>query len=313
MRKKKVWLALTVLVGLAGCNTDGAGRVNLLNRPNGGVKPAPSEVPQVVDLVAYLNNNAQGIPGIQSDDVTLTCQQGLFPKVTLTGLLRCQGPRNFRLGGNLMGSREVDLGSNDQEFWYWIKRGDPFQVYCSYQALEQGQVQKLPFPFQPDWVLEAMGMGKYGPADRYQLSSDDTTLKLIERTRSPQGQMVKKVIVFNRNKAVAPNQPQITAFLLLDDATNKEICSCHISERLIIANKGEIPRKFELRWPEQKLTLGIRLDGVTANAQIPPQVFVRTPLKGVESLNLATLKFDGSVQRAGAGQTPVLGKSGPQQ
>jgi hypothetical protein len=204
--------------------------------------------------------------------------------------------------GNSIVGQEVDLGSNDQEFWYWIKKGAPYQFYCSYQAMEQGKVQKMPFPFQPDWVLEAMGLGKYGPAERYQLSYDDNTLRLIEKTRSPQGQPVKKVIVFNRNKAVG-NQPQITDFLLLDDATNKEICACHISERVIIPNRGEIPRKFELRWPEQKLKLGIRLDGVSSTTQFPPQVFVRTPPKGVESVNLATLTIDG-VQRAGVIQTP---------
>ena len=148
-------------------------------------------------------------------------------------------------------------------------------------------------------------MGNYGPAEKYQLTYDDKTLKLTEKTRSPQGQPVRKVIVFNRNKAVG-NQPQITDFLLVDDATGKEICSCHVTERLIIPNKGEIPRRFELRWPEQKLKLTIRLDGVTANSQFAPNAFVRLPLTNVQSLNLATMTVDGGVQRVGAGQAPAL-------
>jgi hypothetical protein len=305
----KAWLGLTLLVGLAGCNPEGGGRINIL-RPGGAIKPPPAEVPQVVDLVSYLNTNSQSIPGIQCDNVTLTCQQGMGLPISLDGRLRCQGPRNFRMSGDSFVGREVDLGSNDQEFWYWIKRGDPFQVYCSYQALEQGKVQKMPFPFQPDWVLEAMGLGKYGPASKYEMTYDDTTLKLIEKTRSPQGQPVRKVIVFRRLKAEG-NQPQVLAWLLLDDATGKEICSCHISERVLVANKAEIPRKFELRWPEQKMKLGIRLDNATVNGQIPPNVFVRAPLKGVESFNLATWSVDNGVHRAGAGPGPGPGMSGP--
>jgi hypothetical protein len=49
------------------------------------------------------------------------------------------------------------------------------------------------------------------------------------------------------------------------------------------------------------------LDNATVNGQIPPQVFVRAPLKGVESFNLATWTIDGGAQRAGAGP----GVSGP--
>jgi hypothetical protein len=302
MRNFKAWFGLTVLVGLAGCGPEGAGRINFI-RPT-GVTPPPTEIPQKEDLVSYLNKNAQSIPGIQSDDVTLTCYQGINPVgISLTGKLRCQGPRKFRMTGDLLGGREVDLGSNDQEFWYWIKRGDPYQFYCSYQAMQEGKVKQMPFPFQPDWVLEAMGMGNYKDASNYQLTSDDKTLKLTEKTLSPQGQPVRKVIVFNRMKAIG-KEPQILDLLLLDDKTGKEICSCHITERLILANKAEIPRRFELRWPEQKLKLAIRLDGVTPNSQFAPQAFVRTPLTNVQSFNLATMKVDSGVQRAGAVQGP---------
>jgi hypothetical protein len=290
---------LVVLAGLAGCTPEGAGRLNFINPKT--TKTPPAEVPQVADLVAYLNTNSQNIPGIFSDDVTLTCHKGIMPGVSLSGIVRCQGPRNFRLKGKVFGGDEVDLGSNDQEFWYWIKRGDPYQVYCSYQALEEGKVKQMPFPFQPDWVMDAMGLGKYGPPEKYKLTSDDTTLKLTETTRSPQGNLVRKVIVFRRLKAEG-NQPQVLAFLLLDDATGKEICSCHISERLIIPNKGEIPRKFELRWPEQSLKMALRLDDVRVTSQFAAQAFVRSPMANVPSLNLATLTVDGGgVQRAGVG------------
>ena len=112
--------------------------------------------------------------------------------------------------GEVLGKREVDLGSNDQEFWYWIRRSDPpYQVYCSYQALSEGKVTQLPFPFQPDWVLETLGMGNYGPASRYKLETEQERFKLVEVVRGPQGRDVKKVIVFNRRPA-RPGSPVIT-------------------------------------------------------------------------------------------------------
>ena len=127
-------------------------------------------LPTKEDLVLYLNTNSANMPGIQSDDVTLTCYQGNGIGIPVGAQLRCQGPRNFRLRAKALGNDEVDLGSNNDEFWYWIRRGDKFQVFCSYQALESGQVKQMPFPFQPDWVMEAMGLGRYGPADKYELA-----------------------------------------------------------------------------------------------------------------------------------------------
>ena len=49
----------------------------------------------------------------------------------------------------------------------WIKRGDPYQFFCSYKDLEEGRVRVVPFPFQPEWIMEAMGLGDYGTPDKY--------------------------------------------------------------------------------------------------------------------------------------------------
>jgi hypothetical protein len=294
MRNVLAPLGLALLVGVTGC-ADG-GRFNLL-RPNEAKinAPLPTTVPATEQLVAYLNQNSEKIPGILSDDVGLTCYSGGGIGIPVGGNLRAQGPRNFRLTAKAFGNTEVDLGSNEQEFWYWIKRGDPYQVFCSYQALEEGRVKQMPFPFQPDWVLEAMGMGKYGPADKYELVTEPGHFKLVERTKSPQGVPVKKIIVFDAlNRQTQPDKPQVLEFLVQDERTGKEICSAKIKRRQILpGGHGEIPRELELRWPEQNMKLVLQLNGVQVNQQLPPRVFARTKLNGVQSFDLAT----GSVER----------------
>ncbi|HYV34236.1 MAG TPA: hypothetical protein VE988_00945 [Gemmataceae bacterium] len=307
MRKTQALLGIALLIGAAGCPPDG-GRFNLIRPSGGGGGPGPTstEVPTKDALVSYLNALSANNPGIQSDDISLTCYMDSAIGIPVGGKIRAQGPRNFRMSADnpITRDREVDLGSNDKEFWYWIRQsGDP-QVFCSYQALEQGQVKKMPFPFQPDWVLEAMAMGNYGPAEKYELAVEKEQLKLIERTKSPQGLPVKKIIVFNRAKAntnpPSSCQPQITDFLLVEEANNKLICSAHITRRQIIG-KTEIPREMELRWPEAKLKLILHLDHITLNtAQRPiqPQVYVRTQMKGIGSFDMATGRMEG-VQQAG--------------
>ncbi len=300
MRYVPACLGLALLVGAAGCPPEG--RFNLL-RPGGNnnTGPMPSEVPSKEDLVRYLQNNSSAITGIQSDDVNLTCYSGSPVGIPVGAKLRCQGPRNFRLVATALGNAEVDLGSNNDEFWYWIRRGDPYQVFCSYKALEDGKVKKMPFPFQPDWVMEAMGMGQYGPAEKYELVVEKEQLKLIEKTKSPQGVPVRKVIVFNRREMKVP-APQVTDFQLIDEASGKLICSAKVVKRQVVANRGDIPRELELRWPAQDLKLVMTINAPQMNNQFPPQVFVRTPLKGVPSFDLATGRVEGMQQAGIKGQ-----------
>jgi hypothetical protein len=303
MRKALSPLGLVLLFSLAGC-ADG-GRFNLL-RPSTGNTVVPTDLPPKENLVAYLNNNSARISGVQSDDVTLTCYTGGPVGIPVSGRLRAEGPRNFRMTADAFGNREVDLGSNDQEFWYWIRRGDKYQVFCSYQAIEEGRVkQQMPFPFQPDWVLEAMGLGKYGPPEKYELAKGPGQFKLIESTKSPQGMPVKKIIVFSSQKATK-DAPQVTDYLLVDERSGKLICSAHIMRRQII-NDAEFPREMELRWPEQNMKLGLTINGVKMNQHIDQRVFARTPLNGVQSFDLATGKIESGIQPAGGVSMPPGG------
>src|SRR5437660_975058 len=82
-------------------------------------------------------------------------------------------------------------------------------------------------------------------ADKYKLEPDGpNTLRLVEKATSPQGLAVRKVIVMNRKEVKAPN-PQVTAFLLLDDRTGQEICSAHIQTTKVVATGAILPYKME--------------------------------------------------------------------
>jgi hypothetical protein len=292
---KHILAALTVgiLVAFAGCT-----RWNFL-KPDAKTTPPPTSTPSVAQLVGYLDENSGLIQTVRCTDLNMTCWAGR-QSVGVNGRMIAQKPRNFLMGANSLGKTMVDIGSNDQEFWYWISKADPpYQFYCSYKDLQDGRVRQVPFPFQPDWIIETMGMGTYGPPDRYKLEVKPETLELVESARSPQGVPVRKVIVLNRREVKVP-APQVLAYLLLDEATGKEICSAHITESQLLpvdatSNKGIIlPRRIEFRWnaPNQSLKLEMRLYGVNVNPQIPRESFARRPLQGVPSYDLASGRKD---------------------
>jgi hypothetical protein len=303
MRYVGTGLGLSVLVLAAGCNTFGF----LRPADTAGGAGGTGEVPSKEALVGYLDNNSRRVQTLRCDELDLTCSMGI-QTVGLRGKLMCQRPqdpslppRNLRMSADHWGKTEVEIGSNSEEFWYWMRRGDPYQIHCTYKDLAEGRVKRMPFPFQPEWVMETLGLGNYGPPTRYELDTKDPeTLRLVEHTRSPQGTPVRKVIVFRR-KAAQGRDAQVTDFLLLDDATGKEVCAAHVSQVQIDRSTGAIlPYRVDMRWPEMKLRMTMKFDSVVVNPNPPldPAVaFRRFPLRGVPGFDLATMRPDGTLQR----------------
>ncbi|MCI0685171.1 MAG: hypothetical protein L0Y71_23990 [Gemmataceae bacterium] len=285
MRPFAIIAGLTLLAIAAGCaNT----RWGFLNRERD--RPMTGPPPAKEDVVAYLNNNAGRIQSFRSDDLQITVHAGAIP-VGLSGKLMTQKPLHFRMSGDALGNRVVDLGSNDQEFWWWISKDDPpDQYYCSYKDMQDGRLRSLPFPFQPQWIMETLGLGPYGPAEKYEMDHDEYHLRLVERGRSPQGRMVRKVIVMKRTPQKAPN-PQVVQYLLLDDATGQELCSAHISRAQQLAGGALLPQRMELRWPAAKARLDMTFNGAAINTSLPQTAFLRNPMPGVRSRDLAQI-FD---------------------
>jgi hypothetical protein len=251
-------------------------------------------------IVAALNANAQRVQTLQCQDVDMTCTQGI-QSFNLQALMVCQKPRNFRLNAKLMNNLIVDMGSNGQEFWWWISKADPpYLFHCSYDdfARSRGRIQ---LPFQPDWVIEALGMMEYDPRKPYQLKQNGTKLELVEQSISPQGKPVQKVTLLNRSG----NQIQVTAHILKDERGN-EICSAIVSQVQTDAVSGVIlPKIVELKWPAEKVRMKMVLADIHVNGSLPQgqvaALFTRPNLQNVTSVDLAqgTTANPGPVRRAG--------------
>lgn len=295
MRTFSLLVGIGLLVLLPGC---GMTRFNWLKKPDSG--PPPADVPTVEKLVEYLNDNASRVQSMRCEDISLTATQGI-QSFNLNAQMVVQKPRNFRMEGKVGGKVVVDLGSSNEEFWWWISQGDPYQFYCKYQDWNEGKVRNVNFPFQPEWIMETMGLGPYGPPEKYLRKVDDDTVSLIEKTRTPQGKPIQKVIVFQRRPKQVP-AAQVSEFRLVDDATGKEICSAHVGETQLDNTRTNaiLPRRLELRWPEMKVRLGLKMDHVTVNPTNPPVptvAFQRPNMNGIPAFNLALGRPDGQIQR----------------
>jgi hypothetical protein len=252
----RVGLGMALLTPAAGCNLlpifSPGGRDNI-------ARPVATRTPDATALVKYMNDNAALVQAVRCNRVAIDCKQGR-QSIGLDGLLICQKPKNFRLKAQVLGSPAVDIGSNSEEFWYWIKEGKPPYVFhCSYADLGTGRVE-LPFPFQPDMLVAALGIAEYDPAGKYEVrpAPSGKYLELIETTRSSQGEPVHRVTVFASHQVPA-GQPQVLAHVLRD-SKGKLICQANIhAVQVERTTRVPLPTKVTLEWPAQELKMTLSM------------------------------------------------------
>ena len=306
MRSISAGASLFVLLFAVGCN------LAPWRRPSpeiggGGVAPSGT-TPTVDNLVKYLNENAKKIePGQAINCTNLTIDINADGNtIGVSSMMVCQTPRNFRMSGVVASNPVVEVGSNNKEFWFWIRENKPPYLYhCSYDDLARGV--KVPFPFQPDMVLNALGLAQYDPSKEYKMQFVDDkrghkSIELTENALSLQRTPIQKVTVFDSQAAQFP-RPQVLAHIVKDEQ-GKVICVANIrSTQRVGANGVILPKEITFNWPDQKLQMKMRLE----NPRVIPMpeskvatVFTRRNLN-YQSFDLATQTVDGSgVQRAGA-------------
>jgi hypothetical protein len=234
-----------------------------------------SNAPTEADLVSLLNKTDapnQKITAFAADTVWIDAQAQGQKAPTVRGDLICEKPRNFRLRGRVAAILQLDLGSNNERFWFWVKESpEPHIFHCSYEDFDKGTT--LPFPFQPEWVVQVLGMGEYGDPANFKVTEKGQTYELSEES-TLQGKPVKKVVVFAKDRMVVPH-PQILEHRVVD-AQGKVICFAKI-DRVARDSKTKIiyPDRVTMEWPAEQLKMTLGLNSVTINQPSSPSDVAR--------------------------------------
>lgn len=273
-------------------------------------------------FVSDLNQMAAAVQTIEFDRVSLSAASGplIQQAFTLEGDLYCAKPRQFRLRAGLkMAAGQLDIGSNDQYFWMYIKQApDPNFVYCNHQDLATGRAQ-LPIPFDTEWVLQALGMTTYDPALKYtvEVRNKEREYALICETKTPQGVPVRKITVLAGDRG-GSSDPWVKKHVVIDLRSNVTIASAEIKRAKPVSlgtdpqtglpQTIQIPTEILLTFngpDNQKMKFEMRLDKETVNAPTDPQkqayLFTLPKIQGTNPINLA----DYRVNPTARGQAPT--------
>ena len=279
---------------------------------NGGsdlIRPAPvftagKASPET--LVAYLNENARMVSSLRAKlDMDIT-QDG--KSVGPTGALVCEKPRNFRMRASVLGSQQIDIGSNNDELWFWIKQANPpHQYVCSHADLASGKAA-LPFPFDPSMVLSALGMAEYDTTAKYDLKTYENSHELSWDTMSADGRQVRRTVAFHRKPLPArSDKSQVFGHVVKDLKTDKVICQARVEKVHRDRSGAVVPSVVIISYPAEKATIRLMLGNIEVNTVTPDDskiTFTRQPIPGAQVFDLGKRGIVGADGTLRAGYEP---------
>ncbi len=263
-----------LLVASPGCQGLRSG----LRRPPG--PPAPvvlQTTPTAEQIVSAVNQNTNRVQTYSTNNARFTVP-GLAGLPILRGNIAMERPMRFRLAaGSVVTGPEIDLGSNDELLWFWVKRNSPPALYYSRhdQYASSGARQML--PVDPTWIGDALGLVQLDPAAQYEgpFPRADGTLELRSHITTPTGPMTRVVVVdptrawvleqhlYDRSSGGAGGAPVASA--LAEDF------------RYDTASMVSLPRRVTIRLPASDLALTINVGKVTVNGPMGDPAQLWTP------------------------------------
>jgi hypothetical protein len=233
--------------------------------------PNPSEA----EVITYLNANTSRVTAWRAERASIRGRGDASTPVDLNADLTIEAPRNFRLRAGTLAGPEVDLGSNEDEFWFWNRRSEEKYVHVAYHDPESASGRELPIPFQPQWIMEALGVM---PIDAATTTSQPgrpgtKTIVLISEQVSPQGRPVRKMTLVDTCHGIILKHDLV-------DEQGKLIASAQMSRHVRDPRtQAVLPTQIDLDWPKANVGLTLVMGQLDVNPQHLPQTIWQRPAK----------------------------------
>jgi hypothetical protein len=235
-------------------------------------------------VVAAVNKNAQGVHSLKTTQATLSVS-GVPTSLPVD--IALERPQRFRMRAEKLMMNQLDVGSNDDLFWFWV-RLDPSgrMYYCRHadMAASPAGAGGL-LPISPDRMGEAFGLAAFEHGD--EISNPEPVGKGRLRIRSvrqtPHGGQTKITVIDDRTAMVLEQH--------LYDAAGNKLVSVLTSEHQQDAASGAwLPRKIDIHstFQGQPMELSIEIDGLEVNtlSAANARLWEKPQYPGAEDFNL---------------------------
>jgi hypothetical protein len=215
--------------------------------------PAPPPV------IAEVNERNAQIKSFVCEDVSIRfLQKGI--KLRLNGRLYYEKDRKFRYTVTSIVGQEVDVGSNDKEFWFWSKRMNPSSLY--FAKHEDFAKSRMRTPFSPFLLMDSLGMSNLN-VDTGKIVETNKSYIWVEPGKNSIGQPISRMTFINKKTKL------IDGFTICNEA-GSVIASGEVTEY-----KDGLPKQILYVWAEENLSMLMDLKNPKTNVPIDPSLFNR--------------------------------------
>ena len=276
--------SIGLLLVVAALAASGASCPQALRGYQVGVSPLPRVLPAQASLeqiVATVHDNTRRVRSYLAPQAVLA-----VPGVPrLSAQVACEPPRRFRLRAQTaVTGNELDIGSNDDLFWLWIRRHEPpVMLFCRHDAYAQSSARKL-LPLRADWMPELLGLVNFRAEDKHEgpYVLPDGRLEIRSRMVAPEGDMLKSTIL-DATTGLVMEQHLFTV-------AGERLASVRTSRHRVDPQSGAaLPRLVEVSWPASGVEFQLELNTITTNAPAsdPGQLWQMPSYEGYTPVNLA--------------------------
>ena len=213
--------------------------------------------PTLAQIIQTVNANSAQIQSFATNQATLSGQG--FP--TLRASVAFERQKRFRLRADTaFTGAELDLGSNEDLFWMWVRRNQPpAMYYCRHDQFATSPTRRM-IPIEPVWLIEALGIVEFDPTQNHQgpypMPNGHWQIRTVRDT--PQGPATKITVVDAARALVLAQH--------LYDQRGQLTASAVASQHRRDPLTGRIlPKVVDVSCPAAQFSMRIDLGNVTIN------------------------------------------------
>lgn len=245
--------------------------------------PAPRVLPTtptLADVMNVVNDNTARVRSLYTTDATLSAPT----TPTLRANLALERPRKFRLRAETgLTGPELDVGSNEGLFWFWVKRNQPPAIFfCRHEQYYASAARQV-VPVEPEWLIDALGLVTFDPAGQHSGPVPLRGGRLEIRTQLARADgPLTRITILDAARGWVLEQH-------LYDARGGRVASALASQHAQDAATGAIlPRHIEIQWPATQFSMKLDFKSLAVNqlSPEPGELFEAPTYQGYEPIDL---------------------------
>ena len=283
--------AVTLALAVACFACTGASCPGVIRGYQIGTMPLPRTLPanpSLEQIIAAVHDNTQRVRSYMAPQAVLAAEG--VPR--LSARVACELPRRFRLQARTaVSGDELDIGSNDDLFWLWVRRHDPpVLLFCRHDRYAQSSARRL-LPITAEQMPELLGLVTFDPADRHEgpFPLADGRIEIrshVGGTAAAAGSGAETVV----KSTILDGVTGLVQEQHLFTADGRRIASARTTgHRVDAASGAALPRLVEVDWPEPKLNFRLEIVTIVTNTPTgdPGQLWQMPAYPGYAPVDLA--------------------------